>query len=303
MKQDEKRVYNMSDSELCMLVSNLVVYMTRDAVEFTAKNVSPTATTAFEALGNAFEVFPADAYYQADVMIATQAKDSLRSSCELKLRDIVGLAKLKWGSSSPQVLRFQAGQMTKSADKAFLTTCRMGVTVATDYLTDLAAYGLTQLMIDALEDEAQAFEDSLNAQSLAMYTRDTKARERVEKGNELYGYVSLYCETGKIIWDDVDLAKYENYVIYSQLPGVPFKIQNMLFTSSTNTISWDTELSADSYELQYAPNSPTPAWLQIYAGTATEYRHDGVTGICLYRCRGVNENGYGYWSDVLVVPR
>ena len=67
MKRESERNYNMSDAELCMFTSNLVVLMGRDAVEFLAKWIDAAAATAMEALGNAFEVFPNDAYFKYDI--------------------------------------------------------------------------------------------------------------------------------------------------------------------------------------------------------------------------------------------
>jgi hypothetical protein len=60
-----ERDYNISNAELCMMASNFVVFMNRDSTEFAARGVDALAITAFEALGNAFEVFPPDEYYSA----------------------------------------------------------------------------------------------------------------------------------------------------------------------------------------------------------------------------------------------
>jgi len=58
-------------------------------------------------------------------MTAVESKNSHRDDCTLKLRAIMGYAKIKWGGNSPQVRKFGAGDMTKADDKAFLTLCRM----------------------------------------------------------------------------------------------------------------------------------------------------------------------------------
>ena len=57
------RKYTMSNYDLAQLASDFVVFMTRDATEFAARGVDAAAITAFETLGNAFEVFPADEEY------------------------------------------------------------------------------------------------------------------------------------------------------------------------------------------------------------------------------------------------
>lgn len=298
-----RRNYILSDSELTMFASNLVITMTRDSVEMAAKGVTAGDITALGAKGDELEVFPVDEIYRLDVTAAVEAKDAIRADLTLKIRDVVGMSTIKFGRDSTQTRKFRTKNMTTESDMVFLSTVRMAVLQATALLTDLTPLGLTQLMIDDIEALGQDFENAMNDVFDAVEIRNDKTAERIEIGNELYALVTKYCEIGKIIWDDVDEAKYNDYIIYSYPAGVPGKVLNMAFMPSTNTISWSAELSADSYQLQYAPNSPSPVWTQIYAGTATEYRHDGVTGVCLYRCRGINENGYGYWSDVLTVLR
>ena len=61
----EKRNYTMSDADLMFLVGDFVSFMTRDETQFTARGVTVLMRTAFETLGNAFEVFPPDEYYLA----------------------------------------------------------------------------------------------------------------------------------------------------------------------------------------------------------------------------------------------
>ncbi len=246
----------MTDADLCMFASNLVVFMTRDSVEFAAKGVDAAAITALEALGNAFEVFPNDAYYKNDVTISVEAKNVNRENCQVQMRAIIGCAKIKWGSNSAQVKRFNAGKMTISSDRSFLTLARQCVTLATDYLADLAAQGLTQAMIDSLASEAQLMENEMNNISEKEALRDLKTQERINDGNELYGFVSQYCEIGKIIWQDVDQAKYNDYVIYPPTQKSLSKPQNLAasfdpLNPSPITLSWDLVADATSYDVYF----------------------------------------------------
>jgi hypothetical protein len=303
MKRDLFRTYSMMDVDLAMFASNLTIPMTRDLAQFTLRGVTALEISALGTKATDFFAFPPDEYYVAQTMLVAQTKNALRSSLEIKIRDVVQIAITKYGHGAPEVKNYNASDLTHESDKSFVSTSKLCVLNATAQLSDLSPLGLTQAMIDAIEDDGTLFLTELNNLYTAELLRSSKAVERIEKGNELYALVTKYCDMGKFMWDDVDKQKYESYVIYSYPPGVPGKILNMAFLPSTNTVSWNGELTADSYELQYAPNSPTPSWSQIYAGTATEYRHDGVSGISLYRCRGINENGNGYWSDVLTVLR
>jgi hypothetical protein len=249
-----KRDYNMTDPELCMFASNLVITITRDQAQFTTRGVTAAMVTSFKALGDAFEVFPPDAYYLTDYLLATETKNVTRESLIIKLRAILGYAKIKYGPTSLQVKRFNAGDMTRQDDMKFLTTCRLAVKVANDYLADLTPIGLTAAMITDLTTTANTFESNLNSISSAQTNRDMKTQERISKGNELYSFVSRYCEIGKIIWEDVDPAKYNDYVIYDSGSSSLPKPKNLVANEMGGTpikirLTWDSVVGATDYDV------------------------------------------------------
>lgn len=53
-----RKNYSMSNSELMFIVGDFVTFMNRDAPLFTARGEDAAAITAFQTLGDAFEVFP-----------------------------------------------------------------------------------------------------------------------------------------------------------------------------------------------------------------------------------------------------
>ena len=64
MIEESTRTYPMTDSDLAMFTSNLIVFMNRDSAEFVNMGVDAAEISALEALCNAFERFPNDAYYR-----------------------------------------------------------------------------------------------------------------------------------------------------------------------------------------------------------------------------------------------
>ena len=86
MIEESIRDYHLTDAELAMFTSNLVVFMNRDSVEFAAKGVDAAAITALETLGNAFVVLPDDAYYLVDIMLVVDCKNVDRDASEIKIR-------------------------------------------------------------------------------------------------------------------------------------------------------------------------------------------------------------------------
>lgn len=247
------RTYTISDAELNVFAGSLVVKMTRDTTQFASRGVNSAAITAFGVLATAFGLLPTDSYYLADVSLAVQGKKAHRADAEIAIRAIVSCAKIKWGAGSPQDKKFGAGAMTKDDDKRFLSTCRQVCTTATEYLTELTPVGLTSGMIDNLTDLADSFQADMNSIATAQEARDMATQNRITKGNELYSFVSRYCEIGKIIWQDVDEAKYNDYVIYDTVHhGLP-KPQNVTANWALGNpvvhLNWDSVSGATSYDI------------------------------------------------------
>ena len=295
------RQYHMSDTELMMFTSNLVQSMTRDAASFASRGIDLAAITALETLGNSFEVFPDDEEYQADVSIAVETKNATREQMNIDIRKISDRASIKWGADSPQYKKFGVKGLGNMPDLKMLYTARKVVRVGTEYLADLTPEGLTQAMLDALDAEAQTFEDNLNTIDEKVELRDTKTQERIELGNELYSFVTKYCEIGKAIWKYDDEAKYNDYVIYPGTPELPGKVLNLAYDIPTFMLSWSAAPKAEDYQAEDKNSEPGFDWSVCYEGTELSCLHNPGSGSWNYRCRGHNEVGYGDWSDEILV--
>lgn len=250
---DVKRGYKMTNPALCTLVNNTVSFMTRDNVEFTARAVTVTLRTAFAALGTAYAVFPSDDEYKGLITIEVDAKAALREGILLKVQKISGYIQQKWGMASGQYKRMGIAKIQTSGEDEFLFRAREVARIGTEYLADLTAMGLTQPQLDALTADATSFESKIRSVNDAKATRETKTRERIVKGNELYALTIKYCKVGKLIWENVDSSKYNDYIIYettySQLP----KPQNLHavwdIAISKIGLSWDVVADATYYEV------------------------------------------------------
>ncbi len=249
-----RRNYSMSNSELMDMVGDFVGFMTRDAAEFLVRGVDAAAVTAFEALGNAFEVFPPDEVYAAQVTAEVDAKNAAREQSMIYARKISGFFEQEWGLNSWQYKQLGIAGLNSSSDSKFKAVCRNIVAMATENLTALSDVGMTQTDIDNLEDEVQVMEDKGHAAALKKALRDSKTEERIEKGNELYGYLSKYAAIGKLIWEDVNESKYNDYIIYKTEHQGLSKPQNVAVeyvagTPPLNHLSWDAVTDATSYDV------------------------------------------------------
>lgn len=249
-----KRNYALSDSELALFADALVTFMTRDSVQFAARGVNAAAITALGDKENEFEAFPSDEDYKGLMMIATQAKDASRTALEVAIRNVSDRAMLKWGASSGQYKRFDVKQLNNRKDKDLHFIGRNVGRVGTEYLADLADEGLTQAMLDDLEDKTEDFELKMTAVLDAIANRDKKTEERIALGNELYMLVSKYCEIGKVIWKGTSEANFNDYVIYPTVHSGLSKPQNLSaiydpMNPPNISLSWDAVSGATSYDV------------------------------------------------------
>lgn len=298
--EEVQREYRLTDPELALFTSNLVSDMTRDAAEFNNFGVDSADISTLQSLGNQFEVFPSDEMLEGEAMVATDAKNEKIEQVKEEIRNMAVRVEMKWGENSGQYKRLGIKGMNNMADDTLLFTSRRVHSVMTDYLADLASEGLTQQMLNDYEALNEALESAKNTQHDKINERDVKRVERIVLGNELYSFVSKYCDIGKRIWFKIDPAKYDDYVIYKTEGGLPGKVLNLSYDMPSGALSWDEPASPDpidKYELERSTDGDN--WTVVYEGAATEAQVPLLAGENYFRCHAHNKNGWGDWSDTL----
>ena len=292
------REYKMSDSELCLFTTNLCIFLTRDLADLQDFGITSQKIATLQALGDAFEVFPNDDYYLGAVMEATEIKQMKAEELKEAYRKMVLRVTMIWGEDQSMLRRVGASEYYAAPDDKLITLSNNAHLFLTEHLTQLAPVGLTQELLDAFQTLIQEFDVLISTQKKAVDLRDKKARERGNKGNELYQLVSMYCEIGKKIYARTDISRYNDYVIYGHAAG-PLKPPVMIgYRPGDFVISWGAVENATSYELEYSPDGS--AWTVAYTGgdDAVQYI-PAVEGWAYFRCRARNSNGYGEFSEVL----
>ena len=288
----------MSDSELCLFTTNLCIFLTRDLADLQDFGITSQKIATLQALGDAFEVFPNDDYYLGAVMEATEIKQMKAEELKEAYRKMVLRVTMIWGEDQSMLRRVGASEYYAAPDDKLITLSNNAHLFLTEHLTQLAPVGLTQELLDAFQTLIQEFDVLISTQKKAVDLRDKKARERGNKGNELYQLVSMYCEIGKKIYARTDISRYNDYVIYGHAAG-PLKPPVMIgYRPGDFVISWGAVENATSYELEYSPDGST--WTVAYTGgdNAVQYI-PAVEGWAYFRCRARNANGYGEFSEVL----
>ncbi len=296
-----KRNYNMTDAELCMFTSNLCNTMTRDLSDLSAFGVTAPKIASLKALCDAFEVYPSDEVLSAYVVGATEAKNALADSIKEAIRNMVTRCEIKWGSDSWQEKSLGVKGMNNFIDDALLFASRRVHTQMTAFLSQLADTGLTQDMLDDMDDLNNFYEAAKNEQFTKIAERDSATEERIKKGNELYGYVSTYCDIGKRVYAKTNPAKYDDYVIYTQGSSGPLTApQNFAYSLENTDFTWDAVANATSYQIEKSLDQVN--WVEVYAGTETIFDFTpSDPGFSYYRCRARNNSGYGDFSDIVTI--
>lgn len=296
-----RRNYNMIDAELCMFTSNLCNFLTRDIDDFATFGVTAPKIAALKALGDAFEVFPTDGSLVGDVMITTEDKNALREQVLATIREMAARVEAKWGISSGKYRRLDLRNPSQMSDDSLLIAARTVHTKLTDYLLDLADYGLTEAMLDDFETLIEDFENAKNDQADTIAMRDEKTLERITKGNEIYALVSTYCSFGKILYEKTNPAKYDDYIIYTSVsPGSLTAPENLQYDQITGRISWNSVDNATSYKVEISFESGE--FEEIYADIETEtyYVPPSSPSNFIIRAMGRNSGGLGPASNLTV---
>ncbi len=219
------RKYRISDAELCMFASNLCNTLAKDLPELIKFGLSGEKIVEFKALGDAFEIFPTDRVLVGDIMMAAEEKNELRNKVLETVRAMAMRVKLRWGANSGNYKRLDLQNPTLLTADLLLVTAMSIHSKITEYLPDLGSLGLTQTMLDEFQSLNSQFENALNKLHDTTVLRDEKTKERIAKGNELYGLAAAYCHIGKMIFRETNPPKYRTYIINRSSPRKPKNIE------------------------------------------------------------------------------
>ncbi len=286
----EQRIYNLTDAELCMAVSNLCNTLTRDVVDLGPFGISEAKITSLKALGDAFEIFPSDVVLTAYVTGAVEAKNQKAEEVKETIRNMIIRCETKWGSGHWKINSLGTSGFNKMTDETLLVLSRRVQTQMNEFLSDLADTGLTEQMLDDFRDLNEDYEVALNDVKNKIADRDRKTRERIMKGNELYKLYAAYSDIGKRAFTKTDSARYNDYIIYQKEAGGLSVPANFRYDFIGKTFWWDVVSHATSYQLEKKEGE---SYVEIYSGSETSFHYIPADGQGFYRVRARNMNGFG----------
>ena len=220
MPQEIKRTYNYSDGTLKQKCDLLVLNLMRDAAEFAARGETPATVTNFQNLIDDFDAFATDEELEGIEINQTKIKDGFATTLRVNIRTIRGIAQAVYETTG-LYNSFGFTEMDGLDDAHLHRLAKRVVRVSTTLLGDMKPKGLTQVMIDDVQNTDTSFDKALDNQKAAEETRDIATQQRAILGNNLFAEYSRLMNTGKTIFEDNDEAKYNDYVMNDNTPAPP----------------------------------------------------------------------------------
>lgn len=254
-KREEVRDYKMSDGTLIQKSDTLQGVANRDLAELAGYGVEATTLTALEAARNAFDDTQTDEELMGDMVYATQLKNAKRVELLTAIKQIADRARIKFGKDDGRFRKFGVEMLSRNTDNELVRVGKRVGRVATEFLTELATEGLTEAMITAMLALKDEFDTLIDEQEEAVSNRDIAVDERIRLGNELYALMVNLAAKGKLCWESVNEAKYNDYVLTSSGSGSgggtePDVLEGSVAAGSVVNLSATGVSAATSFSLQ-----------------------------------------------------
>jgi hypothetical protein len=289
------RKYTISDGELALFANTLASVMTRDLSELTTYSITNLVIDAFQDIIDEFQALPNDELLRADLSYAVEQRETSRNAVLNMMRSISFRAKAVFGENSAKYRAMSPGNLSQMPDFNLLPAAKQVHTAASSSVAQLTPEGVTTLYLTDFDDAIEAYENAINEVNDRKVARDTGTEAKISKGNELYALVVKYCDYGKLAWDGVSPAKYNDYVIYtSTSPGSLTAPTGLRYFFTNKALYWDELPNATSYVLYYSETGDENDYTEIYSGSATEFAFiPNVQGWNYFSIKGRNSNGLG----------
>jgi hypothetical protein len=213
-KQTFSRKYNVPDADLYLLCMEKIKCAHTDLQQFVSYGYNAERMKTYLIQCEKFKALPDDDEMIGEQMVLTEKKDSAAENLKAAIRSIMTRVEVKYTNRSGRFRKFGTAKMGDMSDAQLLFCGRRVLRVAraqADFLSDV---GINENSLFRLQEAGQVFENALHIQQDKVADRDIAVENRSEAGNKLYDELVVLCNIGKDIWDNKDVTKYENYVLY-----------------------------------------------------------------------------------------
>lgn len=209
-----QKKFNFGFGELQQRCDNVLVLLVRDTVPFSEMGYEQDFRDNLEAKNIAFKAIQPDAYWKGRQMLKTDAKKNARIALRNGIGNLRFRAEKALGSDSVKYASFGFSRLSELDEPQLIVFALHVVKTAKNMLAELAVRKVEESTLDEIAVFANRLDNAIDAQKRAFSVREEKVFERREKGNALYALLVEACDVGKQIWDGVNPAYYDDYVIY-----------------------------------------------------------------------------------------
>ena len=256
MSEVFKRKYSMSDGNLRQLSVNFKLFANRDLAALSKYNVSASTITALNALSDAFDALPLDSELRAALKNITIAKNNKRNALEVMLKEVQHRATMVFETSSPEYFEFNFDNFDSIPDEAFPTRAKNIARAGLRHIAVLSTKNQTAEELNDIISAKNELEDLIGSINVAISNRTTAANNRIIAGNALYAAIGDIALAGKAVFEGVDSAKFNNYMLYpgAHIPrtatdapnGLGYATPNLFWNETPNATSYGIEISTDN---------------------------------------------------------
>lgn len=219
MKKALVRKYNFGDSNLAQKSDLVSGFVERDLSRFGSYNYVEADRQRLIAMTAEFKGLAPDEFWEGLKADEVSRKNDMRRLLGLAMNPVRDRIKLYYGEMSALYRSLRLADISKASDHDYYFAVRNVHRLATLKKGVLAAKGLTDAMLTALDSALKNFDNQIDVAKAAESTREEETENRIVKGNALYTELVMVCEMGKSTWADESPAKYADYVIYETEAG------------------------------------------------------------------------------------
>ncbi len=211
----EKPLFRMPFSNLAQLGDTAASLIVRDMIELGLFGITAATKTAIEQNTVTLKEYPTDIELLSEVSYCVEERLKAEDDVKVQIREIMHRAKSLWGEDHSRYRSFGThGMDAMSVSDLHRCACQV-VRIGTLRLTELTPKGLTQAILDTLEDRTAELDTWIDKKVDAVNARDEATCERIATANALYKKIVDVFDIGKNYWFTRNEAKYNDYVIYN----------------------------------------------------------------------------------------
>ncbi len=290
------RKFRIPLSELCLFTNNVINLINDDLPSFQRYGVTQQELDSLTIQNNEVQNMEQDELYHSEMSYAIEIKNNIRRTCEQILREINFIGKYSFGESAAKTHSVYIDDLTKLSEAQFLKDSKIILSAATKELVKMSDYGLTQELLDSLEQEIDNYENAIDSVAMKKMQREEATELRIDASNKLFDNVKRLCDFGKLIYYHTSAARYNNFVLYPSSVSPVSAPTNFSSALGSRIVSWAEVENATSYRLETSRDGVN--FNEAYSGIEPFAELELEQGLNFIRTQARNQNGYGPISDV-----